>query len=149
VNTNYSYFRSASHEMLQRPGAILHHGFLCPDFGVGRPKVSWDPSLAMSWVEDGNVILMRGDGGGQVVWPLVDFQAAFQPRFVRSYTHDQLAKERRSSGGDGPWDDTLLEHMMIRGVLTKNKAVSGQKNLQSALRSLLLRKKMERRTNVK
>jgi hypothetical protein len=135
--------------MSQRPGATLHHGFLCPDFGVGRPKVSWDPSLAMSWVADGNVIIMRGDGGGQVVWLSVGFQAAFQPRFVSSYTHEQLAKNRRSPGGDGPWDDTLLEHVMIRGVLTKNKTQNGQKDRQSALRGLLLRKKMDRWANVK
>lgn len=149
MSINSSYFRSAVREMSQRPGATLHHGFLCPDFGVGRPKVSADLSLAISWVEDGNVIIMRGDGGGQIVWPSGDFQAAFQPRFVSSYTHDQLSKNRRLSGGDGPWDDTLLGHVMIRGVLTKSKTVSGQENRQNALRSLLLRKKMDRRANVK
>jgi hypothetical protein len=149
VSTNSSYFRSAASEMSQRPGATLHHGFLCPDFGVGRPKVSWDPSLAMSWVEDGNVIIMRGDGAGRIVWPSEDFQAAFQPRFIVSYTHDQLSKNRRSSGNDGPWDYILLGYVMIRGVLTKNDTVGEQKNRQSALRSLLRRKKMERRANVK
>jgi hypothetical protein len=149
VSTNFPYFQFAVRETSQRPEANLYHGFLCPDFGVGRPRITWDSASAMAWVGDGNVIIMRGTEKGQIVWPQEEFLAVFQPRFIKFYDHDQVGKNRRSSGTDGPWDDTLLEHVMIHGVLTKKKTASGQKNRQSALRGLLLRKKMDRRINVK
>jgi hypothetical protein len=149
VSTNFSYFQSAVREMSQRPEATLYHGFLCPDFGVGRPRITWDPSSAMAWVGDGNVVIMRGTGEGQIVWSREEFKAVFQPRFIKSYDHAQAGKSRRSSGTDGPWDDTLLDHLMLRGVLTKRKVTGEQKERQTALRGLLLRKKMDKRSNVR
>lgn len=149
MSTNFSYFQSAVREMSQRPEATLYHGFLCPDFGVGRPRTTWDPASAMAWVGDGNVIIMRGAEKGQIVWPKEEFLAVFQPRFIKSYDHAQTGKNRRSSGTNGPWDDTLLDHVMLRGVLTKKKVIGEQKGRQAALRSLLLRKKMGKRTNAK